>query len=402
MKLLTRSLVLLFTVFSQLEAKDTRHRFNDGSPLMGWNSWNWHGKREINETVVRQTIDAMVSSGLRDAGYNYVVIDGGWRGSELGPNGELTTNQERFPGGIKVLADYAHANGMKLGVHTVPGTHDCGGDAVGGFGREEVHVAQFVEWGLDFVKLDRCVMKTDAGWDEALIESVYRKWAGLLENCGREMVFNISAYEFRDWYPELCQMARTTLDIDARVKNGAIFDRIVPNKNHLSVMTIADINNRYASAAGNGYWNDPDMMVTGAQGLTEPEQEAHFALWCVMSAPLFLGNDTRAMTPFELELLTNKLAIEINQDRNEQGRRIVKAGMNEVWLKRLSDGRMAVLLLNRGNDQVRTIAFDAAGISSGEEFEVRNVFTGETEISQGNLRAELEPRTSRLLLITPF
>lgn len=401
MKLITSILAISLSLSSLLGAADDSQRSNNTGPIMGWNSWNWHGKKEINENVVRETIDAMVSTGLRDAGYNYIVIDGGWRGSELAPNGELTTNAVRFPGGIKPLVDYAHANGMKLGVHTVPGSHDCGGDPVGGFGREEVHVAQFAEWGLDFVKLDRCVMKTEAGWNEAMIESAYRKWADLIEESGQDMVLSISAYEYRDWYPELCSMARTTLDIDARVKNGAIFDREVPTKNHLSVMTVADLNNRYASKAGNGYWNDSEMLVTGEQGLTEAEQEAHFALWCVMSSPLFLGNDPRNMTPFELALLTNRAAIEINQDPTEQGRRIVKSGMSEVWLKRMGDGRMGLLLLNRGADQMRTIEFDVGGIAAGARFDVLNVFSGAKEQSDGTFSVELEPRSAQFYLVSP-
>jgi alpha-galactosidase len=126
------------------------------TPPMGWNSWNWHGKKDISEKVVEETIDAMVSQGLRDAGYLYVVVDGGWRDTTLGPDGGLRAHPTRFPGGMKRLADYAHARGLKFGLHTAPGTHDCGGDAVGGFGREAIHLKQFVDWGLDLVKVDKC------------------------------------------------------------------------------------------------------------------------------------------------------------------------------------------------------------------------------------------------------
>ncbi|MCX6307804.1 MAG: glycoside hydrolase family 27 protein, partial [Bacteroidia bacterium] len=124
------------------------------SPPMGWNSWNWYGKQNINETIVRQTIDAMAANGFKEAGYVYVIVDGGWRDTKLGPNGELLAHPVKFPNGMKALADYAHSKGLKFGVHTVPGTHDCGGDPVGGYNREEVHVKQFVEWGLDLVKVD--------------------------------------------------------------------------------------------------------------------------------------------------------------------------------------------------------------------------------------------------------
>lgn len=369
---------------------------------MGWNSWNWHGKKDINEQVVRETIDAMVSSGLRDAGYDYVVIDGGWRGTELGPNGELTIHEGRFPGGIKPLAEYAHARGMKLGLHTVPGSHDCGGDKVGGLGHEEVHVAQFAEWGIDFVKLDRCVLKTGGGWNEGVIKTVYHKWARLMNEADPEMVLSISAYEYRDWYPEIAAMARTTLDISARGTYGAIFEREVPQRNHISVMRVADLNNLQAVHAGNGYWNDPDMLVTGEQGLTEAEQEAHFALWCVMTSPLMLGNDPRDMSDFELDLITNSVAIEINQDPTEQGRRIFQDGEAEVWVKRMVDGQVAVLLLNRGTEQLEEFHFDASAIAaSAKSYTVRDVFAKQTMTSAGILEAEIGPRSSKFYLVTP-
>ncbi len=369
---------------------------------MGWNSWNWHGKQDINEQVVRETIDAMVATGLRDAGYVYVVIDGGWRGTELGPNGELTIHEGRFPGGIKPLADYAHERGMKLGLHTVPGSHDCGGDQVGGLGHEEVHVAQFAEWGIDFIKLDRCVLKTDGGWNEGRIKSVYQKWARLMNEADPEMVLSISASEYRHWYPEIAAMARTTLDITARGTDGAIFEREVPRRNHISVMRVADLNNLQAVHAGNGYWNDPDMLVTGEQGLTEAEQEAHFALWCVMTSPLMLGNDPRDMTDFERDLITNPVAVAINQDPAEQGRRIFQSGLAEVWVKRMADGQVAVLLLNRGTEELEEFHFDASAIApSAASYAVRDVFAKSTLTSNGVLEAEIGPRSAKFYLVTP-
>ena len=126
------------------------------TPPMGWNSWNWFGKEAINEKLIREVIDAMAANGLKDAGYKYVVIDGGWRDTKLGPKGELLVHPERFPGGMKALADYAHSKGLKFGLHTTPGSHDCGQDKVGGWGHEEVHVKQMADWGVDFIKLDKC------------------------------------------------------------------------------------------------------------------------------------------------------------------------------------------------------------------------------------------------------
>lgn len=140
-----------------------------------------------------------------------MVIDGGWRAKQLGQNGELLVDSIKFPNGIKYLADYAHKKGLKLGLHTVPGSHDCGGDQVGGFGNEEIHVQQFIDWGIDFIKLDKC--KLSSGWNEELLKNTYQKWSDLIDKSGRPVILSISAYEVRDWYPQVGQMARTTYDI---------------------------------------------------------------------------------------------------------------------------------------------------------------------------------------------
>ena len=347
------------------------------TPPMGWNSWNWHGKKEINEAVVIETIDAMVSSGLRDAGYKYVVVDGGWRDVQLGPNGELYSHPVKFPGGMKRLADYAHSKGLKFGVHTTPGTHDCGGDLVGGFGHEEVHVKQFVEWDLDFVKLDKC--RFEPGWTEEQVKAVYTKWSRLLANCGRDIVYSASAYVYREWYPGVCHMARTTHDIRARIhRGGAAFDekKSPDGKGYrfLSVMEIAEKNNESAAFAGNGYWNDPDMLVTGEHGLNQDEQKAHFALWCIMSSPLMLGNDPRVMTQAEKDIILNREAIAINQDPTEQGRRIKQADGTEIWTKKLRGNRLAVLLLNRDATMAKPITFQKSDGGPAGKWSVRDVF----------------------------
>ena len=372
------------------------------NPPMGWNSWNWHGKQDINETVVIETIDAMVSSGLRDAGYKYVVVDGGWRDTELGPNRELQAHPVRFPGGIKALADYAHAKGLKFGVHTTPGTHDCGGDAVGGFAHEEVHVTQFVEWGIDFVKVDKC--KFQPGWTEERVKAVYTKWRDLLAHCGRDIVFSISAYGFRDWYSGVCQMARTTHDIRDHNTGGARFDDGKPHgaqNGFLSVMTIAEENNRSAAAAGPGFWNDPDMLVVGRHGLTLEEQKAHFALWCIMSAPLMLGNDPRSMTAEEKDIVLNREAIAIDQDPTEQGRRVRQFNDTEVWVKKLIGNRRAVLLLNRSVSSAKPVTFQASDVGLAGELSVRDVF-GQQDLGaiRSDITKVIQPRSGWFLIVT--
>jgi alpha-galactosidase len=268
MRTIIISLILLMATF----VYDQNRKSLAPTPPMGWNSWNWFGKKEINEKNMKECIDAVVAEGLLDAGYNYFVIDGGWRDTKLGSNGELLSNPEKFPHAMKAIADYAHSKGLKFGLHTVPGTHDCGGDPVGGFGHEEVQIKQFVDWGLDFIKLDNSIYAD--GWNENLLKETYMKWCKLLDSCGRDTVLSISTYQWRDWHPEVGEMARTNGDIRAKVSKRAVFDSL-----RLSVMKISDDNNIQAVHAGKGFWNDLDMLATGEQGLTVKEQKTHFALW---------------------------------------------------------------------------------------------------------------------------
>ncbi|TXG39076.1 glycoside hydrolase family 27 protein [Seonamhaeicola maritimus] len=383
------------------------------SPPMGWNSWNWYGKHDINENEVKKVIDFMVENGLREAGYNYVIIDGGWRDTKLGKNGELLAHPVKFPNGIKPLADYAHAKGMKLGVHVVPGTHDCGGDLVGGYGYEEVHVQQFVDWGLDFIKLDKCTFidedcddcskSINGGWSEEIVEKSYRKWSKLLRNCGRDIVFSISAYVYRDWYPEVCNMARTTYDIRARIHKGGA-DFVKPEKYkkpHLSVMEIAEENNRAAQFAGNGYWNDPDMLITGIQGLSRNEQTSHFGLWCIMSAPLMLGNNLEHMDKFEKNLILNKEMIAVNQDATEQGKIVKREDKMQVWAKKLKNDDYALLFLNLDDSKQREIAINLKDLGINYKVTGRDIINHRNlGAFQGSISVMAKPHESKMLVIS--
>ena len=376
------SIVFLLIFFSLKSIGQIKPELSP-SPPMGWNSWNWFGKHEINEKTVLEVIDAMAETGLRDAGYNYIVIDGGWRDTILGTNGELIPHPVKFPNGIKPLADYAHSKGFKFGLHTVPGTHDCGGDPVGGFNKEEIHIQQFIDWGLDFVKVDMCrqtadtcqnCVKSKTGWSEELIRRTYEKWSTLLNNCGRDIVFSISAYQYREWYPELCNMSRTTYDIAMKHnKGGAVFNsENRENRGPLSVMAIAEINNQYANYAGNGFWNDPDMMVTGDQGLTIEEQQSHFCLWSVISAPLFIGSDPREMSQNEKKLLMNKEVIAVNQDPTEQGILVEKGDEYQIWKKKLIANRFAILILNMNPVKDKMITLNFKNVNLPETLQLRD------------------------------
>lgn len=387
------------------------------TPPMGWNSWNYFGKEKINENLIREVIDALDVHNFQKLGYEYIVVDGGWRDTILGSGGELLVNKSKFPGGMKALADYAHSKGFKFGLHTVPGTHDCGCNKVGGWGNEELHVKQLLDWGVDFIKLDRCRFSLDEhpekyprknpiwynGWDKEgkNIEKAYYTWSKLLKESGKEILFSASAYRFYNWYPTLTNMGRTTGDIKSLQTGGAVFDT-EDNISFNSVMRVSEINNQHYKDARPGYWNDPDMLVTGEQGLSVDEQKAHFALWCIMSSPLILGNDPRTMKNDELKIITNKTAIAINQDPTEQGHRIKMEGKSEVWAKKMKDGSYAVLLLNRDIKDTKSITLDWRDLNLTNTQSIYDVFEEKSlGTSENSFTSSIAPHASLFITVKP-
>lgn len=364
------------------------------TPPMGWNSWNWFGTH-VNAKLIRGVIDAIATNGLKAAGYEYVVIDAGWAKS-LTPDGRIIPFPKKFPHGIEALADYAHSKGLKFGLHWGPGTKGCAG--IGrGFGHEKAQVQQFAEWGVDFIKLDKCGFKL--GWTEELLKRTYFKWRRLLDQSGRDIVLSISAYEFRKWYPKVAQMARTTSDINSRNdKTDALFDRTAR-----SVMHIAIVNDQSAAYAGDGYWNNPDMLVVGNQGLALAEQKVHFGLWCIMTAPLMLGNDPRHMSPQVLSMVTNDLAIAVDQDPTEQGSLIKVRGDKQIWAKQLSDGSQAVLMVNLNDKEAKSITLKFAHLGMTGEVQLKNIYEKKNiGVFSGTFSRKIQPNSGLFLLMKPI
>ena len=326
------------------------------TPPMGWNSWNCFGKTRHSDIDIKDNIDALVYTGLKDAGYEYVVIDGGWRDVKLGPNGEMLTNPTKYPKGVKWLADYAHSKGLKFGLHIVPGTADCGGDPIGAIGRESIHLSQYESWGLDFLKIDRC-----RGIEDKDLEDVYTAWRDLIVNSKRKILFSISAYYPYDWFPGVAHMSRTSMDVKTNI------DNVISNVN-------AGIGLEYL--AGPGAWNDPDMMETG--NLESPgHNRVHMALFCVVASPLILGNDVRIMSDEVIEIMVNREAIAINQDKaGIQGTRIFYDNKKniQVWMRVLHDGSRAVAVVNMSDEAVDyTVSWKDIGLKRGKA-EVRDVW----------------------------
>jgi len=300
------------------------------TPPMGWNSWNKFACN-VSEQLIKEIADAMVATGMKKAGYQYVNIDDCWQVSRDSA-GNIVADPVRFPGGMKALADYVHAKGLKLGIYTDAGTMTCE-KRPGSLDHELQDAKTYAAWGVDYVKIDWCHTE---GLDP---QKQYAKFRDALAQCGRPIVFSICNWGRNQpwtWGPATGNLWRTTGDIQ---DNWASMLKILDNPSQ-----------QHAEAAGPGGWNDPDMLEVGNGKMTDAEYRSHFSLWAMMAAPLIAGNDLRSMSQATKDILMNAEVIAIDQDAaGKQGTRIRGEGGLEVWAKPLKQkGAVAVLLFNRG------------------------------------------------------
>jgi alpha-galactosidase len=336
------------------------------TPPMGWNSWNKFACKGLNEKVVRETADAMVSNGMKDAGYQFVNLDDCWQ-TGRDAAGNILADPERFPSGIKALADYIHAKGLKLGLYTDVGTMTCA-KRPGSIGHEYQDAKQYANWGVDYLKEDWC--NTLPGQNS---ESSYTLMRNALAESGRPIVFSLCEWGSTKpwlWAGPVGNLWRSTPDIqdcwDCKKDWGGG-----------GVVQILDLLNGLESYAGPGHWNDPDMLEVGNGGMSKEEYRTHFSMWAMLAAPLLAGNDIANMTADTKEILLNKDVIAIDQDAlGQQGRRVKKAGDLEVWSKQLQDGGRAVALLNRGAATAKiSVAWTDIGYPDAISANVRDLWT---------------------------
>ncbi len=309
------------------------------TPPMGWNSWNKFACN-VSEKLIKTVADAMVTSGMKDAGYQYVVIDDCWQ-VKRDENGNIVPDAERFPSGMKALADYIHGKGLKFGIYSDAGTGTCQ-NRPGSRGYEFQDARQYAAWGVDYLKYDWC----NSGKQNS--EASYWIMTEALKKSGRPIVFSLCEWGSTKpwlWGKDIGNLWRTTGDISDKWSGS-------DKDGDLGVVQILDLENGLESYAGPGHWNDPDMLEVGNGGMNNTEYRAHFSMWALLAAPLMAGNDIRDMAPEIRDILTNKEVIAIDQDpAGIQGRRVRKDGDLEVWSKQLSDGGRAVALLNRSSSQ---------------------------------------------------
>ncbi len=310
------------------------------TPPMGWNSWNKFAGR-VTDQLVRETADAMVSNGMKDAGYQYVNIDDTWEAGRDAA-GNPTTNS-KFPD-MKALADYVHGKGLKIGIYSSPGPITCA-NYEGSFGHEEQDAKRYAAWGFDYLKYDWC--SGSRVFDYHSMKAVYAKMGEALLHSGRPILFSLCQYGVLDgaqWGAKVGGNSwRTTGDISDNWESMS----------HIGFDQQAGL----AVYAGPGHWNDPDMLEIGNGGMTDTEYRTHMSLWSLLAAPLLAGNDLRNVSPATLAILTNKEVIAVDQDRlGKQATRASKDGDLEVWSRPLADGSHAVGLFNRGPQTAKVTA----------------------------------------------
>ncbi|MCD8003709.1 MAG: glycoside hydrolase family 27 protein [Clostridia bacterium] len=367
------------------------------TPIMGWASWNCFGTN-ISEEKIRSQIDALIESGLESCGYEYINIDDGFFGGRDG-DGNLQTHKLRFPNGIKVIADYAHEKGLKAGIYSEGGRDTCGfyynnegenGEGVGLYGYEEQDLRLYLEtYGFDFIKVDWCG-GLRLGLDR---QEQYSKIGAIIdeirERTGRPIVYNVCCWDFPgEWVTEVADSWRTGADI------APTFE---------SVMYEIDKIRSLAEYCGPGHVNDPDMMQLG-NGMSEEEEKTHFAMWCMMSAPLIIGCDLTKIRESTLNILKNKELIALDQDSACLQARLIETMDNgvEVWCKELGDGntgRKALAFLNRSSEPaLAAYSLAEAGIIP-ENIKVRDLWAHKDIQCDGRISVEIPPHATAVFTV---
>lgn len=352
-----------------VSANVSAQKFNGLSetPPMGWNSWNTFAT-DINEDLVKGIADALVRDGYKEAGYEYIVLDDGWMSLERDENGNLVADPQKFPNGMKALADYVHSKGLKFGLYNCAGTKTCAGYP-GSRGYEYQDAKLYASWGVDYLKYDWC----NTGKLNA--EEAYITMRDALYKAGNPVVFSICEWGDNDpwkWGEKVGHLWRVTGDIincwDCEVGHGSW--------SSWGVWKIINMRKDIRKAAGPGHWNDFDMMEVG-NGMTAAEDRTHFAMWNMLASPLILGNDVRSANKETIRTLTNKEVIAVNQDKlGIQALRFTNEDMFEIWVKPLDNDEWAMVFVNM-SDEPRELDFDWKKHSIGDDVNGRRLNTKE-------------------------
>ena len=389
--LLTILLLLLLPVIGRAQTRESLSL----TPQMGWSSWN-NFQGNINEDIIKSIADAMVASGLKDAGYTYINIDDCWHGKR-DADGFIQADPKHFPYGIKALADYVHSRGLKLGIYSDAGSETCAGRP-GSLGHEYQDALQYARWGIDYLKYDWC------NTTNINAQGAYQLMRDALQATGRPIFFSMCEWGDNHpwrWAKGIGDSWRIGPDIWCSFDSTHVF----PTYIQCSIIDCINRNDSLRSYAGPGHWNDPDMLEVG-NGLSANQDRAHFTMWCMMASPLILGNDVRNMSDETKAILTNRDLIAIDQDKlGVQGLRfLIREGL-EYWFKPLSNGDWAMTIFNPTRQPLscslnwqdfnltdeevskRSTAFDQ------NVYKIKNLWTGRME-GKTTLKSKIERKVS--------
>ena len=364
------------SAFAQQPTATTERGKLAPTPPMGWMTWNMF-KGDISEQLIKETADAMVESGLCDAGYKYVFIDDLWQGGRDNRN-NIIPDPKKFPNGIKALADYVHSKGLKLGIYSDAAQLTCGG-CTASYGFEEQDARTFASWGVDYLKYDYC----NAPEDSATARLRYKTMADALSKSGRDIVLGICEWGQRngeEWCEHVGgQLWRTSSDVRDMWKD-------ILNQGGVGILDIINVTAPLSKQVRHGQWPDMDMLVVGLNGKGGPssdlggvgctytEYQTQMSMWCMMSSVLALSNDLRHLTPEDKRILLNKEIIAIDQDPlGKAAERVVNEAGHQVFVRPLANGSHAVAILNSGDKAQRlSVSFKQLGLTG--KYTVRDVW----------------------------
>ncbi len=361
------------------------------TPPMGFNTWNRFAGN-ISERLIEETIDAMVEQGLPSLGYAYLNIDDGWMASSRDRNGRLMPDPDRFPGGIAPLVERAHASGLKLGIYSCCGYQTCMG-LPASYGHEQDDAERFASWGIDYLKQDWCHVPYDefpGKTHRQVAEILYGRISQAMSDTGHPMVLSMCNWGDGEpwlWARGIAHLWRTTPDIADRYRKteeGGAWD----------LVRIFRQNSRLTAYAGVGGWNDPDMLEVGNGGMTEVEYRSHFALWCLMAAPLLIGTDLRRLSAPTRAILGNRDLIAIDQDPLGRQAEVTEEADGVFTLsKPLKEGHWALGVFN-ATDVLQAVNVDWTALVGPGTHRVKEVWQGGEDTVNGRSLIEVPPHAT--------
>ena len=379
---------------------------------MGWMTWNYFADK-IHEKEIREMANALVSSGMAAAGYKYIFIDDGWQGGRDNRN-NLVADPRKFPSGIKALADYVHARGLKRGIYSDAAQLTCAGYTAS-LNFEEQDAKTFAAWGIDYLKYDYC----GAPADSATAVARYKRMGDALRKSGRDIAFGVCEWgDRKPWHWAAAaggQLWRTTADVRDKWTSGKVV-RVAGELHSVGagILDILDINAALYTYAGPGRWNDPDMLIVGLYGkrgpsgdlggvgCTDTEYQSQMSLWSIMAAPLIATNDVRQMNEATRRILLNPEVIAVNQDPlGRQGERKVHTSTWDIFVKPLEGGDIAVAVLNR-SDGVQPLVLSFKDLGLEGKHEVRDLWERKVVARGKEWKGTLQSHETKLFRLKPL